>query len=128
MVTPLKARFANSGVAANGFGLAPMYEYVHPTTGAVRRVLAAPDVGAYESTDPASAYLHFTSVARTNGNLALNWLGNNALWQYLEYTTNVAGAAWITVATSPPAGSPYYSKVVPANVPGAFFRLRATHP
>ena len=112
----------------NGFDLTPVYEYVHPTSNAVRRILAGLDVGAYESTDPASAYLHFTSAARTNGNVALNWLGNNSLWQYLDYTTNLAGAAWITLSTNPPAGVPPYSKVVPANGSGAFFRLRASHP
>ena len=111
-----------------GFDLTPIYEYVHPMGSAVRHLVAAPDVGAYESTDPASEYLHFTNIARTNGGLQLTWLANPALRQFLESVTSLGEVVWSPMATNGPGGAVNSSKFVPAANPSTYFRLRAVHP
>ena len=112
----------------HGFDLTPVYEYIHPMSNAVRHMLAASDVGAYESTDPTSAFLHFTGIARTNGGLQLTWLANPALRQFLESGTSLGEVAWNPIATNGPGGAVNTSKFVPAANPGIYFRLRAVHP
>jgi hypothetical protein len=114
------------GVYSN-FDLTPAYVYVHPTTCAVRQVMAALDVGAYEATDPGSAYLHLTSLYKTNNNLYVNWLGNNAMSQILECKTNLFDSTWKLVSSNAPTATPYYAKTFVTNSPEIFFRIRATH-
>ena len=111
----------------NGFDLTPAYVYVHPTTCAVRQVMSALDVGAYEATDPASSYLHLASLCKTNNNLYVNWLGNNAMSQILECKTNLADSTWKLVSSNAPGATPYYAKTFSTNSPEIFFRIRATH-
>ena len=114
------------GVYSN-FDLTPSYVYVHPTTCAVRQVMSALDVGAYEATDPASSYLHLASLCKTNNNLYVNWLGNNAMSQILECKTNLADSTWMLVSSNAPGATPYYAKAFATNSPEIFFRIRATH-
>jgi len=118
---------ANLGIQ-DGFDLTPVWEYQHPLRAVVRRFLGSPDVGAFECTDPAGNFLHFTEAGIVNGSIELRWLGNPAMNRILESTPTLSPAVWVSVSTNPPGEAAAGLWTVPAAGAATFFRLQGAHP
>ena len=111
----------------DGFDLAPGFEYVHPMTGLPRPVIGALDVGAYECSDPAGIFLHFTGSEKTNAAVRLKWLGNPAMTRILEASPVLSPPAWVPRATNHPGDAATGMGVIPTSEVPMYFRLRGTH-